>query len=160
MQIPKSSMVIIAVCGYIGAPEKVKRAYMHMVRSQGRTDRRFRRTGLWRWLVLLLVLAFAASGLSHVAGSGHAAAAATHAHDLASGSQDPAGGDPCCHEDDGQSHGMLCSTTTACSLCVPVVSAGGFPQAGAVRAEIEPTGDRSGRIQPPQFRPPKLPASA
>jgi hypothetical protein len=165
MQIPKSSMVMVAVCGYIGSFETVKRAHMpmirrHMVRRQGRTGRRLRVCAPCRWLVLLLVLAIAASGLLHGSGSGHAAAAAAQAHDLASVSQGPAGSGPCCHEDEGQSQGTLCSTATGCSLCVPIVSVGVCLQAGAVRTELEPTGDHSGRIQTPQLRPPKLLASA
>jgi hypothetical protein len=130
------------------------------VMRQDRFDRRLRIHAPRRWLVVLLVLAFAASGLMHFSGNGHAATVATHAHELSSASQNPAGGDPCCLEDEGQSHGTLCSAVNGCSLYVPVVSAGVFLPAGAVRAEMEPTDDHSGRIQPPQFRPPKLPARA
>jgi hypothetical protein len=49
--------------------------------------------GLWRWFILLLVLAFAASGLLPVSGAGHAAGVALHAHDLASVTDGSSGGE-------------------------------------------------------------------
>jgi hypothetical protein len=120
-----------------------------------RTDRRLRVPGLWRSFILLLALAFAASGLLHGT-SGHAAAAAMHAHDLASVSDGSSGGEACCHGTEGQAHEPVCSTAAGCSLCVPVVSADLLVRPDADRAEMEPTGSHSGLIQPPQIRPPKL----
>lgn len=139
--------------------EASKRVYVHTVTRQGRTDRPGA-SGRWHWLVLLLVLAVAASGLVHVAGGDHAAIAPSQAHDLASLSQDASGGEPCCHEHDDQLHGTICSTSTGCSFCMPMASAAVFLQTGADPVETEPTGIRSGRIQPPQRRPPKLSANA
>ena len=128
---------------------------MHKL-TQCRTDRRLYIPGLWRWSVLLLVLASAASGLLHVTSGGHAAGAATHAHDLASVSDGSFGEGHCCHEADRQPHEPVCSTAAGCSLCVPVVSTVLLVRPDADRAEMEPTGSHSGLIQPPQVRPPKL----
>jgi hypothetical protein len=128
--------------------------------TRRRTDRRLRVPGLWRSFILLLVLAFAASGLLHVSGGGHAAGAALPAHDLASVIDDSSDGAACCHETDGQAHEPVCSTAAGCSLCVPIVSAVLLVRPDADRAEAEPTGSHSGLIQPPQIRPPKLMATA
>ncbi len=120
-----------------------------------RIDRWLCVPGPWRSFILLLVLAFAASGL-HVTSGGHAAGAALHAHDLASVSDGSSGGEACCHGTEGQAHEPVCSTAAGCSLCVPVVSADLPVRPDADRAEMEPTGSHSGLIQPPQIRPPKL----
>lgn len=125
-----------------------------------RTDRRLHVPGLCRSIILLLVLAFAASGPLHVSGSGHAAGAALHAHDLASVHDGSSGEDPCCHETDGQAHEPVCSTAAGCSLCVPVLSAVLLVHPDADRAEAEPSGSQSGLAQPPRIRPPKLAATA
>jgi hypothetical protein len=114
---------------------------------------------LRRWLVLLLVLAVAVSGLLHLAGGGHAGLAAAHSHDLASVSQDGSG-EPCCHEHDGQSHATVCSMANGCALCVPVVSAALLARSDADPAEIRLKAVHSGRVLSPQFRPPKLFANA
>jgi hypothetical protein len=126
--------------------------------TRRRTDRRLRVPGLWRSFVLLLALAFAASGLLQVS-SGHAASAALHAHDLASVIDDSSDGAACCHETDGQAHEPVCGTAAGCWLCVPIVSAVLLVRPDADRAEAEPTGGHSGLIQPPQIRPPKLMAT-
>ncbi len=126
--------------------------------TRRRTERRLRVPGLCRSFILLLVLAFAASGL-HVTSGGHAAGAAMHAHDLAS-VNDAFSGEACCHETDGEPHEPVCSTAAGCSLCVPVASAVLLVQPDGDRAEAEPTGSHSGLIQPPQVRPPKLIANA
>jgi hypothetical protein len=153
-------MAIIDNLGYIqlgpGSAEVLKRAHVRTVARQGRTDR-LGTSGLRHWLVLLLVLAVAALGLEHVAGGGHAAA--SQAHDLASLSQDASGSEPCCDELDGQSHATVCSTATGCSFCMPIATADVFLQTGADPVETEPAGIGSGRIQPPQLRPPKLTAN-
>ena len=126
--------------------------------TRRRTDRRLHVPALWRSFILLLVLAFAASGL-HVTSGGHAAGAAIHAHDLAAVNDAPSGGEACCHDADGQPHEPVCSTAAGCSLCVPVASAALLVRLDADRAEMEPTGRHSGLIQPPQIRPPKLTAT-
>ena len=123
---------------------------------QGRTDR-LGASGLWHWLVLLLVLAVAALGLEHVAGGGHAAA--SQAHDLASWSQDASGSEPCCDDLDGQTNATVCSAATGCSFCAPIALADVSLQTDADPVETEPAGIGSGRIQPPQIRPPKLAAN-
>jgi hypothetical protein len=128
--------------------------------TRRRTGRRLRVPGRWRSFILLLVLAFAASGLLHGTGGGHAAGTAMSAHDLASVSYGSSGEDPCCHDADGQPHEPVCSTTAGCWLCVPVVSAALLDRPDADRAEMEPTGSHSGLIQPPQIRPPKPIANA
>jgi hypothetical protein len=127
--------------------------------TRRRTDRRLCLSGLGRSFILLLVLAFAASGLVHVSGGGHAAGAPLPAHDLAAVIDAVSSGEACCHETDGQAHEPVCSTAAGCSLCVPVSTV--LPvRPDADRAEAEPTGSHSGLIQPPRIRPPKLLANA
>ena len=152
-------MAAIFVPGYSDDQFSRERVSVQKV-TRYRTDRRLCVPGLWRRFVLLLVLAFAASGILQVPGGGHAAGAALQAHDLASVSDGSSGEDFCCHEADGQPHGPVCSTAAGCSLCVPVVSADLLVRSDADRAEMEPTGSHSGLIPPPQIRPPKLPANA
>ena len=156
-------MAIIDNLGYIQlgprSAEVLKRVHVRTGARQDRADR-LGASGLWHWLVPLLVLAVAALGLEHVTGGGHAAIAASQAHDVASLSQDASGSDPCCDELDGQSHATVCSTATGCSFCVPSASANVFLQTGADPVETEPAGIGSGRIQPPQLRPPKPAANA
>jgi hypothetical protein len=125
--------------------------------TRRRTDRRLHVPALWRSFILLLVLAFAASGL-HVTSGGHAAGAAIHAH-FASVDDASSGGEACCHDADGQAHEPVCGMAAGCSLCVPVGSADLLVRPDADRAEMEPTGRHSGLIQPPQIRPPKLTAT-
>jgi hypothetical protein len=135
-----------------------ERVSVHKV-TRRRTDRRPRVAGLYRSFILLLVLAFAASGLLHVISGGHAAGAALHADDLAAVNDVVSGGEACCHETDEQAHEPVCSTAAGCSLCVPVSAV--LPvRPDADRAEAEPTGSHSGLIQPPRIRPPKLMANA
>jgi hypothetical protein len=139
--------------------EDVERGSVQKVKRY-RTDRRLWVPGLWRRFVLLLVLAFAASGILQVPGGGHAAGAALHAPDLASVNEGSSGSETCCHEADGQAHEPVCSTTAGCSLCVPVVSAIHLVRPDTDLAEAAPTGSHSGLIPPPQIRPPKPPANA
>ena len=152
-------MAAIAVRSYGEGSSAEERVSVQKVRRRI-TDRRLHVPGLCRSFILLLVLAFATSGLSHVPSGGHNAGAATHAHDLASVNDGSSGGEGCCHETDGQAHEPACSTTAGCSLFVPVVSAVLLVRPGGDRAEAEPTGSHSGVIQPPQIRPPKPPANA
>jgi hypothetical protein len=144
-----------AIEKFISAEERVSVQKV----TRCRTDRRLHVPGLWRWFILLLVLAFAASGLLQVSGAGHAAGVALSAQDLASVTDGSSGGEACCHETDGQAHAPVCSTAAGCSLCVPIVSAVLVVQPDTDLAETEPTGSHSGLIQPPQIRPPKLPAN-
>jgi hypothetical protein len=106
--------------------------------------------------VLLLVVAFSTSGLIHLPKGDHAATAASLSHEMASVIQ-VAGGEPCCPEHNGQSHGTTCSTASGCSFCVPL------SQASALVAPLhtEAFGLRSedvhlSRAPTTQFRPPKL----
>lgn len=124
--------------------------------TRHRTDRRLGIPGLCRWSVLLLMLAFAASGLLHVSDGAHAAGAAMH--DLASVNDGFSAEDTCCHEADGQAHEPVCSTA-GCSSCVPMDPAVLLVRPDADVAEAGPTGSHSGLIQPPRIRPPKLPAT-
>lgn len=128
----------------------------HVGARQRRYSPRHATSGLRRWLVLLLVLVFAASGLVHVVGNDHVAHAATHSHELAATSDD-AGGGPCCPDHDRQSQGTKdCSVTSACSLCAPVGSSAVLALRNAEPVEIRPEAVHLGRAPPPQLRPPKL----
>ena len=138
--------------------EDVERVSVQKV-TRCRTDRRLRVPGPRRWFVLLLVLALASLGQLHLSGAGHAAGAALHAHDLAWANDGSSGGEACCHDTDGQAHEPVCSTAAGCSLCVSIDSSVLLVQPDTDVAETEPTGSHSGLIQPPQIRPPKLPAN-
>lgn len=124
---------------------------------QRRYGRRHATAGLRRWLVLVLVLVFAVSGLAHVGGNDHVAHAATHTHGLAFTSHD-AGGEPCCPEYDGQqpSGTKDCSATSGCPLCAPIGSQAAPALPDAEPLEIRPEPAQLGCAPPPQLRPPKL----
>lgn len=115
-----------------------------------------RTSGLWRFLVLLLVLAFSTSGLVHAQMGDHAASAASHTHEIASVSQD-AGGEPCCPEHNGQPHGTTCSMANGCSFCVPLLKALAL-MAPLDTEKFEPRSEdvHLSRTPTTQFRPPKL----
>lgn len=120
-----------------------------------RIDRCLSASGRVHWLVLLLVLAIAASGLLHAVSGGDTAFAASHPHDLASMGQD-AGGEPCCADHDGEPHGTICGIANGCSFCVPVVSSPVLVRPNAEPVEIEPDAGHSGRVPSPHSRPPKF----
>ena len=115
-----------------------------------------RTSGLWRCLVLLLVLALSTSSLVHAQMGDHAASAASHTHEIASVSQD-ASGEPCCPEHKGQPHGTTCSTANGCSFCVPLLKALAL-MAPLDTEKLEPRSEdvHLSRAPTTQFRPPKL----
>jgi len=106
-------------------------------------------------LVLLLVVAFATSGLLHAVGGGYEAFAASHSDEFASESHDSAG-EPCCPEHKGQAHGKGCSIASGCSLCVPLVAFAVLTYSPPEAIEIQPEAIHFGRVLSPDFRPPKL----
>ncbi|ARP98052.1 hypothetical protein CAK95_02370 [Pseudorhodoplanes sinuspersici] len=111
--------------------------------------------GARRYFVLILVFAFALSGLLHVGGNEHAFASA-HLHEQTSISHD-AGGEPCDPVHDGKSSGVNdCSVTSVCSLCAPMESSAALALSNAKPAEIEPISGHFGNIRSQQFRPPRL----
>jgi hypothetical protein len=118
--------------------------------------------GVRRWLVLLIVLAFTASGLTHIAGGSHfpdeAATALSNEFSFTGNSAD---GEPCCPEHTGQPHASTCSIASGCSLCAPVVGlAATTPQSEARTKLVRPVDAHIGRAPSPQFRPPKLSLNA
>lgn len=118
--------------------------------------------GIRRLLVLLVVSAFALSGLAHIAGGNQtvAEAATVHSHEFLL-TVNSGGGDPCCLEHTGQPHASACSMASGCSLCVPVAgSAAAIPQPEALSKKVQPDDGHVGRAPSPQFRPPKLSVNA
>lgn len=122
---------------------------------QRSSDPRRMASGLWRWAVLLLVFVLAASVVSHVSHGDHAAFAGPHSHEGASISQG-ASGEPCCHEQDCQPHGTICSMASGCSLCVAVVLTTVLALSVAEAPETQAEIANLGRSVSPSFHPPKL----
>jgi hypothetical protein len=106
-------------------------------------------------LVLLLVLAVAASGLQHVASGSHQAFAASQSHFPASVSQ-VADGEPHQSHHEGEPHGTVCSMTGGCSFYMPVTLSTVLARTDGGPAYFEPDAGHSGRVPSPQSRPPKL----
>jgi len=104
--------------------------------------------------VLLLILAFSTPAMLHAGQGGHA--------DFAVQSRDrdamqaDAGGESCCADHDGHAHGLNCSTTIACSPCVPASASDVAPSPGpaAIGAALLAPHSGSGPFLP--FRPPRL----
>jgi hypothetical protein len=111
-------------------------------------------SGRQHWLVLLLIVAIAASGLLHVVSDSHEAFAASHSLDPASVSQD-AYGEPYQSNHDGEPHGTVCSMTSSCSFYIPVILSAVLARTNGEPAYIEPEADRSGLAPTPHARPPK-----
>ena len=111
--------------------------------------------GFRRCAVLVLVLAFTASGLAHALGGSHGALAASHSHVSASLSLG-ASGESCCTHQDDHFHGTICFAAGACALCVPVGSFAGLASPGSDRVEIERQAVQFGHILDLHPRPPKL----
>jgi hypothetical protein len=120
---------------------------------QGRISRRRQVAAPRLWLVLLLTLALATSGLLHAVDGDHAAAA-NYPHEVVVMSADDCG-EPCCHDQGSQTHGTTCTTMSGCSLCVPIAGSAIFalPGAGSASRVFETV--HAGRIQSPDIRPPK-----
>jgi hypothetical protein len=112
-------------------------------------------SGPRHWLVLLLILAIAASGLLHVVSSSHGALAATHSLDPVSVSLD-AYGEPYESNHDGEPHGTVCSMTSSCSFYMPMTLSTMPARTNGEPAYMEPEADRSGLAPTPHARPPKF----
>ena len=113
-------------------------------------------SGLRRWLVLLLVLAFSTSGLVHVPMGDHVGSEASLSHELASVSQD-ASGEPCCPEHTSEPHGTTCCMSSSCSPGVLLGSSAAVPALwDAESAEAQSDEVYHSHAPSPRFRPPKL----
>lgn len=111
--------------------------------------------GARRWLVLLLVLVFAASGLLHVLGGDQAAFAASPPHEITSASQDTSG-TPDCPEHTDPPHGITCCMAGGCSFTLPAVPFAILVLSGAEAPEAQPDAVPFGRALSPNSRPPKF----
>ncbi|MCL4765756.1 MAG: hypothetical protein KJZ80_05960 [Hyphomicrobiaceae bacterium] len=104
-----------------------------------------------RWLAVLVMLAFVATGTLHFAETSHASTAAHHAESTTgNGGEEPSGSEP-----DGQVHAGTCAGFGGCPLCGPVIE----PLANAL-AHVEAAAcDRSIAVHTgvvfALFRPPK-----
>lgn len=121
---------------------------------QGSISQRRHGAAARRWLVLLLMLALATSGLFHAVEGNHAAAA-NYPHEVVVMSAADSS-EPCCHDPGSQTHGTTCSAMSGCPLCVPVAGSAIFalPGTGSASRVLETV--HTGRIQSPDIRPPKL----
>lgn len=118
-----------------------------------------RTSGLKRWLVLLLVVAFSTSGLAHVPMSDHAASAASLSHEVASVIHG-ATGEPHCAGDDDEARGTTCCIASVCSFCVlPISSAAITRTTVAEVLAALPDEVHLGHTPSPGFRPPSLSAN-
>lgn len=123
-------------------------------RQRGKA-RSLRTSGLWRCLVLLLVLALSTPGVVHAAMGDHAASAASLSH-IASVDQG-ATGEPHCAGDSDETHGAACCTASVCSFCVPLTSSTLLIKAVAAEVVAALLDDvHIGRAPSPGFRPPSL----
>jgi hypothetical protein len=119
-----------------------------------------RTSGLWRCLLLLLVLAISTPGLAHVQMGEHAASAASFSHEIPSVSPD-ADREPCCPEHDGQLHSTACSMAGGCSFCVPLLPAVTLiTPLDTESLAIQSEDVHLSRAPTTQFRPPKLSLNA
>jgi hypothetical protein len=123
-------------------------------KAQRKCPRRRHAAAPRRWLVLLLTLALATSGLLHALEGDHTAAA-NYSQEVVVMSADDCG-EPCCHDHGSQTHGATCTTMSGCSLCVPIAGSAmlALPGAGSASRILETV--HSGRIQSPDIRPPKF----
>ena len=119
-------------------------------------------SGMRRLLIVAFVLAFTASGLTHVVGFGHAAADAASVPSYAVSFAGDVGVDePCCPEHTGKLHASDCSVAGGCSLCAPIVGyMTAVPRSEARSNEVQPDDAHIGRAPSPRFRPPKLSVNA
>lgn len=124
---------------------------------QRRKGPRLSTWSLRRWLVLLLVLAFSASGLVHIPMGDHSASAASLAHEIASAGEDVTAEPNCA----GDADDATCCIASVCSFCVPMTASATIARAmvaGIVAAL--PDEVLFGRAPSPRFRPPSLSANA
>jgi hypothetical protein len=105
-----------------------------------------------RWVTLLLVLAFAASAIFHVAGGAHAEFEASHLHESASMTHG-AEGEPCLPGETGAApQDTGCAMVSPCALCVPVTVSAVLPPLIVEPARPGPQAAYLGRIPSPQQR--------
>ena len=111
---------------------------------------------LRRWLVLLLVLAFSASGLVHPPIGDQSASATSLSHEIASMDED-GGAEPNCAGDADQFHGASCCAASVCSFGLPVTSSASIARAMVAGLGATPSDEvLRGRAPLPSFRPPSL----
>lgn len=115
---------------------------------------------LRRWLILLLVLAFSASGLVHSPMGGESASAASLSHEITSMDEYGAA-EPNCVGDADQFHGASCCAASVCSFGLPVTSSASIARAMVAGLGATPSDEvLLGRAPSPRFRPPSLSANA
>jgi hypothetical protein len=105
--------------------------------------------------VLLLILAVAASGFLHVVDDSYASVTAAHSHDLVSVAHD-LDGEPYHSDHDGKPHGTVCSTTSSCSLYMPVTLPTVLAPSNSEPAFVDPEAEHYGLAPTPHARPPHL----
>jgi len=123
---------------------------------QRKKDPRLLTWNLWRWFVLLLILAFSTSGLTHVVVGDQSASLS---HEIVAVGHASSGEQPCAGDAD-EAHGATCCIASFCSFCVTLPSSAAMtrtPVAEVVAAL--PDEVHHGLTTPPGFRPPSLSAS-
>lgn len=122
--------------------------------SQPKTSRR-RQASARAWLVLLLALALATSGLLHALAGNYTAATATSSQDIAVFSAQDCG-ESCSQDHGGQPDGATCDMTNFCPLDAPLVASVSSAMPGAEPAESVLETAQFGLTQSPHVHPPKL----
>jgi hypothetical protein len=105
--------------------------------------------------VLLLILAFSTPAMLHAGHGGHADFAVQF-HDADAMQADAGTGESCCTDHDGHAHGPNCSTTIACSPCVPASASDVAPSPALAAIGVALTAHHSGSGPFLPFRPPRL----
>lgn len=128
---------------------------MHRSSNKQRPDSRVAGSVAYRCFVLLLILAFSTPAILHAGQGGHADVA-TQAHGGDAMHSDAGSGESCCPDHDGHAHGLSCSTTIACSPCVPARVSDVAPSEAlaAIGVALPAPHSGSGLFLP--FRPPRL----
>lgn len=149
-----TSMAVISMLEVL-SDRKGYRVQQFEARQRGKAPS-LRTSGLWRCLVLLLVLALSSSGLVHSSMGDHAASAASLSQEMASVDREAAG-EPHCAGDSDQTHGAACCTASVCSFCFPLTSSTILFKALAAEVVAALLDDvYLGRAPLPDFRPPSL----
>lgn len=106
------------------------------------------------WLVLFLLLAFAASAALHIAGGSQAALAASPAHEHSIAHD--GGDDPCCPAQKSHAQDGICASASGCSLWMSASLTTSFLPPDGEPVQAEPAADGSAAVPFPHFHPPKL----
>ena len=140
----------------------LERSGYQMLQAGTRQRRKDPRFAMWivtRWLVLLLVLIFATSGLVNGSRGDHVASPASLTHDVASLGPASTGERPCAAGAE-DAHGTTCCIGSLCSSCVPLPASAAIAPLTVAEVVLALPGQvYRGLTTSPGFRPPSLSAN-